>query len=256
MIKKSVFREKDIRPENLIKESVKYHKSDLSKILLKQKVFKEINCPACSSKVSSIAFKKNGFIYNTCQVCRMNYINPRPTFKILMDFYSNSKYAKFWSEKIFPLTEKKRQKHISKPFADRVTKICKKYKSDFETIADVGAGYGTFCLEIKKKSLFKKIIAIEPSSEFAEICRKKNLFVIEKPIELIDLDNISVLTLFETLEHIYSPLDFLKKCHQISSQPFLKYILIDKWEKYGACFQKFLSENLLSSHLWIVAVKK
>lgn len=42
----------------------------------------------------------------------------------------------------------------------------------------------------------------------------------------------------------------------ISSQPFLKQLLIEQWEKLGNTFQQFLSDSLLSSHLWIVARKK
>ncbi len=41
----------------------------------------------------------------------------------------------------------------------------------------------------------------------------------------------------------------------ISTCPFLKYILIDQWENKGKAFQQFLTENKLSSHLWIVARK-
>ena len=42
----------------------------------------------------------------------------------------------------------------------------------------------------------------------------------------------------------------------ISSQPFLKQILLDEWERIGADFQQFLADNLLSSHMWIVARKR
>ncbi|MDD4803453.1 MAG: class I SAM-dependent methyltransferase [Syntrophomonas sp.] len=42
----------------------------------------------------------------------------------------------------------------------------------------------------------------------------------------------------------------------VSNQPFLKQILIDKWEDVGDKFQGFLAENLLSSHMWVVAQKE
>ena len=42
----------------------------------------------------------------------------------------------------------------------------------------------------------------------------------------------------------------------VSKQPFLKRILIDEWEIYKETFQKFLADNLLSSHLWIIAKNK
>lgn len=42
----------------------------------------------------------------------------------------------------------------------------------------------------------------------------------------------------------------------ISTQPFLKQILIDEWDRLGEKFQQFLKNNLLSSHMWIVARKE
>ena len=42
----------------------------------------------------------------------------------------------------------------------------------------------------------------------------------------------------------------------ISTQPFLKYLLIDEWDRVGSNFQQFLADNLLSSHMWIVAQKE
>jgi hypothetical protein len=34
---------------------------------------------------------------------------------------------------------------------------------------------------------------------------------------------------------------------------FLRRVLIDEWDRLGTPFQTFLSENGLSSHMWIVA---
>ena len=42
----------------------------------------------------------------------------------------------------------------------------------------------------------------------------------------------------------------------IQSQPFLRKVLIDDWEKQGGPFQTFLKTQLLSSHMWVVAKKK
>jgi SAM-dependent methyltransferase len=41
----------------------------------------------------------------------------------------------------------------------------------------------------------------------------------------------------------------------VSNQPFLQQLLIDEWEEQGEVFQKFLSENLLSSNMLLVAQK-
>jgi len=42
----------------------------------------------------------------------------------------------------------------------------------------------------------------------------------------------------------------------ISTQPFLKYLLIYEWNRLGNNFQQFLADNLLSSHMWMVAQKE
>ncbi|OGW83300.1 MAG: methyltransferase type 11 [Omnitrophica bacterium GWA2_52_8] len=41
----------------------------------------------------------------------------------------------------------------------------------------------------------------------------------------------------------------------VSGQPFIRQILIERWEEAGAKFQEFLAAHKLSSHLWIVARK-
>ena len=41
--------------------------------------------------------------------------------------------------------------------------------------------------------------------------------------------------------------------YDVSDQPFLKKMLIDEWESLGPVFQQFLSDNLLSSNMMIIA---
>ncbi|MBE0533514.1 MAG: class I SAM-dependent methyltransferase [Rhodospirillales bacterium] len=41
----------------------------------------------------------------------------------------------------------------------------------------------------------------------------------------------------------------------LGQEPFLKHVLVDEWDRLGEPFQKFLSANGLSSHLWLVARK-
>jgi len=39
----------------------------------------------------------------------------------------------------------------------------------------------------------------------------------------------------------------------VATQPFLRRVLIDEWERLGEPFQKFLADNRLSSHMMVVA---
>ena len=45
----------------------------------------------------------------------------------------------------------------------------------------------------------------------------------------------------------------IKRNYSIKDQPFLFQVLIERWDDLGDKFQTFLSENMLSSHMWIVA---
>jgi 2-polyprenyl-3-methyl-5-hydroxy-6-metoxy-1,4-benzoquinol methylase/ribosomal protein S27E len=42
----------------------------------------------------------------------------------------------------------------------------------------------------------------------------------------------------------------------LQGQPFLMQVLIDEWNTAGPAFQQFLSDHLLSSHMWLVAQKR
>ena len=46
------------------------------------------------------------------------------------------------------------------------------------------------------------------------------------------------------------------KEYDIKNQPFLKYLLFDQWELIKNNFQKILQDNLLSSHMLVIAQKK
>jgi 2-polyprenyl-3-methyl-5-hydroxy-6-metoxy-1,4-benzoquinol methylase len=39
----------------------------------------------------------------------------------------------------------------------------------------------------------------------------------------------------------------------LSSNPFLRRVLLDEWERLGGKFQRFLADNDLSSHMWLAA---
>jgi 2-polyprenyl-3-methyl-5-hydroxy-6-metoxy-1,4-benzoquinol methylase len=59
---------------------------------------------------------------------------------------------------------------------------------------------------------YERVVAVEPTPDLAETCRKRGLDVIEKPIEKIQLDNIEgfdVVVSFEVIEHLFNPNEFI-----------------------------------------------
>ncbi len=329
-------RETDIRPAKFAKKIAYYARED-KKLLKKYKSqFVSVPCPACGSKDFKKAFTKYQILFVACKNCQTVYASPRPTAKILKEYYQKAKNYQYWNKYVFPASEKNRLENIVKPRADLILDYCRKLNINTGSLIEVGAGFGTFCLEIKKRKRFKQIIAIELTPDLAHTCRQRGLTVIEKPIEEIKPNQLStdIIVSFETIEHLYSPLDFitaavnilnkkgliiltcpnmlgletmilqtksksvggehinmfnpesirilLKRCnlkvikimtpgkldldlirnavsakeYDIKNQPFLKYLLFDQWELIKNNFQKILQDNLLSSHMLVIAQKK
>ncbi|HOW35810.1 MAG TPA: class I SAM-dependent methyltransferase [Candidatus Omnitrophota bacterium] len=330
------FKETDIRPDRLMQGQIKHTNADRRRLLSHKGKFVSIPCPACNSRKARIAFKKGGLTYKACLDCETLYVNPRPTAAILEKCYAESEVYAYWNKYIFPQSDAARRKNIICPRVDRLIEICRRYAIKNATLLEVGSAFGTFCEEAKSRGFFSRVIAVEPTPDLAETCRRKGLEVIEKPIEQIKFQpgTINVVVSFEVIEHLFSPRDFLRSCaavlspggllvlscpsckgfdivtlqslsasidHEhlnyfnpnslphlvercgfetlevltpgvldaeivrkkilsgefdVSEDPFLKQILIDDWGRVSQKFQKFLSDNLLSSHMWLVARKK
>lgn len=327
--------EDEIRPDRLKNGQARACAIDIERLLSQKNEFVFVNCPACNSNESKDAFQKQGYNYVTCNNCGTLFTNPRPSPKILDDYYAHSESYAYWSKFILPASENVRREKIFRPRAQKFAEICKRYNIKRKTLLEVGAGFGIFCEEIGKLGLFEKVIAVEPTPELAETCRRKGLDVIQKPIEQVHLKNesVDVVACFEVIEHLFDPREFIKSCasllspggllilscpnvkgfdiavlqelsdniskdhlnyfnatslsnlvrsigfevkdistpgkldaelvrkkilnneFDVSRQPFLKTVLLDRWEDVSFQFQQFLADNQLSSHLWLVAQK-
>lgn len=331
------FSEHDIRPQELRKNQEECIEADIKWLLKHKDKYVYVSCPACETLDFRKAFIKNGFDYVICNNCASLYVNPRPPLDILKKFYVSSQNYRYWNNYIFPASESFRREKIFKPRVERVLSICKKFNIPQTLLLEIGAGFGTFCEELQKLGLFKRVIGVEPTGYLAETCRRRGVEVIEDFLENVQLDSMTeladVLVCFEVIEHLFSPKEFVAKCHEmlaergifivtcpnvqgfdilvlqeksasidhehlnyfhpeslshllercgfkileiqtpgqldaelvrnkaldkeidLSNQLFLKYILLDKWEQTGDSFQKYLRDNNLSSHMWLVAQK-
>jgi len=327
------FSENVIRPSKLESKQRELEKRDYKRLLSKRDQFVDVKCPACSYEDKSPEIKKYGVQFYRCNNCDTLYLTPRPTPEILDDYLQYSENYEFWNKYVFPQSEDARRIKLFKPRVERVIKICRSHNMRSKNLMEVGAGFGTFCEEIKAKAFFDQIIAVEPTPSLAKSCRKKGLNVIEKSISDVhfDKETIDVIVSFEVIEHLFDPSSFIRTCYDMLSsngililtcpnyngfdfqilgtltksidlehlnyfnpkslsflletngfevleidtpgkldaelvrqevlagcfsldnQPFLKRILIDEWDTCGINFQQFLAENLMSSHMWLVA---
>lgn len=177
--------------------------------------FEETACPACSGERHRPEFIKSGFRYVSCIDCATLFVNPRPQFHVLNDFYSKSPSTGYWVNEFFkPVAEARREK-IFRPRAEYVSGLIG--KSNGLLIGDIGAGFGLFLEEMRRIMPSNRYVAIEPSLEMTDICRGKGF-----ETECAAMEEMSgregcfdFLTVFELLEHLHNPCFFLQKAHAL-----------------------------------------
>lgn len=210
--------EAQIRPLGLVKKQKKFLLHDIKRLQSKSNYFIFVNCPGCNSRKFKLIFSKNKFRYVECQKCKTFFMNPRPAPKILEWFYKESVNYKFWNDFIFPASENARREKIIIPRIDKLLDLMKKYNLNRNSLIEIGSGFGTFAYELSKRNLFKKIVCVEPTPSLASSCRKRNLEVIESPIEKVKLSKIDLFDIavsFEVIEHLFSPSKFIGSINKL-----------------------------------------
>jgi SAM-dependent methyltransferase len=204
--------EKEIRPPELMADQRVAALTDVGRMLSRCSEFVSVPCPACGSGESTPRFEKNGIRYVDCTRCDTFYVNPRPSPAVLDWFYRDSPNYAYWNNVVFPASEAARRQKIFVPRVDQVLELCRKYSVPTRALLEVGAGFGTFCEEVKSRNQFGRVVAVEPTPDLAATVRKRGIEVIEKPIERIKLaanDLFDVVASFEVIEHLFAPKEFI-----------------------------------------------
>jgi len=245
-----MFKENDIRPLDLQLKQVEYIQKDIEYLLKEKDDFVDINCPVCSSENKNIKFTKNGFKYTECQNCTMLYVTPRPTFDILKSFYSNSVNYKFFNDYIFPASIDIRREKIFKPRVETVIKLCKENKISTNSILEIGAGYGLFLEEMKKKDIFKNIMGVEASDSLHERSKELGFNVYNGIFEELVIDEkFNVIVSFEVIEHIFNPKSVLINFFDILEDNGLLLMTFPNYNGFDISTLMEVSDTIDHEHL-------
>lgn len=206
--------ENDIRPDHLMDGQSVAFLNDIARLNTRREEFVHVPCPACGKTVYRPRWRKYGLNYVECETCATVYVNPRPTPVILEWYYGNSENYRYFAEKIFPASEANRRERIFRPRVERIAEMCERHGIARNLLLEIGPGFGTFCQEVMEQGLFAKVMAVEPTPELAESCRRRGVEVIGKPVEQVDLGQscADVVASFEVIEHLFEPAEFVAAC--------------------------------------------
>ena len=245
------FKENDIRPKNLDEGKFLAMKADLKRLHLDSNNFINVSCPACESENFVSEFQKFKFSFQRCLKCQTVFMSPRATPEILSKFYSGSVLYEYWDKYIFPASREARMKHVFRPRVKKILQICKKWKISPDILIEVGAAGGMFCEEAIKSKGFGRVIGIEPGKVQAESCRCKGIEVIESTLE--ELKNFElkaeIVTSFETIEHVFSPLIFLQNCNKLLAENGLLVLTCPNYLGFDIATLGVKSDSLDAEHI-------
>lgn len=203
-------KEQDIRPAELFNKYLELSARDAHVFFADRAAFREVPCPGCGAEAPAPAFVKEGFAYVECRDCGSLYVSPRPDPAALDRFYGDSPSATYWAETFFPASLANRREQIFVPRVARVLEVLQDREP--ATVIDVGAGYGLFLEEYRRVRPHVRLLAIEPGRKLAAACRASGFETLEKPVEgaAAWAGTADLAVCFEVLEHVYSPLEFVR----------------------------------------------
>lgn len=202
-------REQDIRPKALFDRFLAASGEDAERLFADHSAFQTIPCPACGGTGVGESFNKLRFEYRECAACGSLYVCPRPPADLFDRFYRTSKASAFFAREFYRQTEDARRERIFRPRAELVAQLADRFGLS-GTVADAGAGYGTFLEEVRATRAFARHVAIEPGAELAAACRGKGFDVIEAPVERAGSLGADLCTSFEVVEHVHDPEAFVR----------------------------------------------
>lgn len=206
-----------IRPANLVEKQQMYIDQDIAWLLRQSDKFVDAPCPCCGGANAEFYCVKNRFSYKICTDCTTSYMSPRPTEKLLSQFYANSANYKFWAEEMFPRTENERI-HIFERRVSIVSDLLGEFHPEAKSLLEIGPGYGTFCRLFREHNPLISLKGVEPSVELAKVCRNDGIDIEGSTIEEYASkasDYIDVAVSFEVIEHLFNPVGMLQSVHKI-----------------------------------------
>jgi 2-polyprenyl-3-methyl-5-hydroxy-6-metoxy-1,4-benzoquinol methylase len=206
----------DLRPAALAEGKAREVARDMEWLAARRAEFVAVPCPACGG-AGRPAFVKFDFNFQECPACRTVFMSPRATPEIMGEFYRRSTNYEFWDKHVFPASRDVRKRKVFKPRADRILALCAEHGVNTASAMDVGAAVGLFCETLRDAGRFSRIIALEPNFAQAETCRRLGLETLETDFfRLEGLEQaLDLVTAFEVIEHLFSAVDFLKRCHAL-----------------------------------------
>ena len=196
------------------KEIINFPKTD--GLVKDPKIVTFRDCPICTSKKSIQLFTKLGFKFVRCCKCNHHFVKNPINEEVLLDMYETKE-----SDNLQRVTNK------TNFYKEYWNEVYSKYTDYFHSkgiysgsVLDIGSGTGAFLKFLKENfgySLYGTEFADEVIEDLVSIVGDREKIFHKIKLEDIDFHGLEfeIITMWGVLEHIYNPLEVLKKISSI-----------------------------------------
>jgi SAM-dependent methyltransferase len=194
-------------------------------------------CDLCSSSKYGIfldgvaSWEYSGvFSFVKCSKCGIIYLNPRPEKQFIKNYYPAESY---WGRNVKKFSHRGFKKGREKAYGFLYKEIFSRLEKG--SVLDIGAGTGLFLSKFRDEGWVVDGNELSDNAcKFAEKAYKINL----KNGDFLDFsfpaESFDLITLNNSLEHLYSPRETLMKAHKLLKKGGLIEISVPNAESVGA----------------------
>lgn len=163
-------------------------------------------CPVCNGKDASAVYKFTPFNVVQCQTCNFYFLSPRPVENFMLKVYSDNAY--FGGDSIGYEDYYEQESALRATFR-RLLNNMRRLNMTGGALLEVGCGYGYLLDEAR--GFFDVRIGTEFSNHALQQAKMKADFIYADGVEKIpDNDKFDCIVLFNVIEHLYHPKQFLE----------------------------------------------
>ena len=205
-------KEWEIRPEGIYEEYKDLLRKDISTFFSDRSLLKEIDCPGCSGRNTTLVFKKMGFDYRECKWCGSLFVSPRSVDAELTAFYRDSDAGKFLRKVILGKTADSRAKKVFSYRTEWLVGLREDYQPQGSTLLDYRTKYPMLLKQLNDTGAFESILSVLPECYGQEDLLPRNIKL--QNTEEVGEDIVDMFCVFEVVERIFSPVKLFAKAYR------------------------------------------
>ena len=214
-------KENEIRPNYLYRTFLELNSKDIVRFFANDSNRLHRSCPGCGLDKYREMFIKDGFHVLRCIECDTLYVSPSPNEEALSKFYREGESQRYFGEVFLPAVANIRREKIWRHRVVEILRLFKTFNITPHRITDIGAAVGTFLEVCREEGLGTEWAGVEPHPSLAQVISEKGFDIFEGLASEASTDpnwigSSSLVTSFETFEHVSSPEVFLKELATIA----------------------------------------